>query len=183
MYRSAVTKECIFIVPYDKKWPQKFQKEKQYLKTILSSNHIRRIEHFGSTSIPGMSAKPIIDILVEVDNLINCKRYIVPILISKGYEYFWRPFIGNEPPYYAWFIKRNHQRNRSHHIHMVEDDSQLWDALLFRDYLRDFSDKAKQYDELKQKLLTKYEKDRVNYTKQKTDFIKKVISEAKFYYR
>lgn len=117
-----------------------------------------------------------------MNSLEETKERIVPILESEGYEYFWRPTIGNEPPYYAWFIKRNSQGNRTHHIHMVEPDSELWERLLFRDYLKDFPAEAKRYETLKKTLSKRYAHDRIEYTKQKSAYITNVTNKAIEYY-
>jgi len=180
---AKVVREEILIVPYNSEWPSLFEKEAAFLHSKLSKNLVKRIKHFGSTAIPGMSAKPIIDILVEVSSLKETKKKIVPILESEGYEYFWRPTIGNKPPYYAWFIKRNSDRKRTHHIHMVKADSELWDRLYIRDYLREFPDEAKRYNELKKSLSEKYPNNRVEYTKGKTEFIVSITKKAKEYYK
>ena len=180
---AKVVKEKVEIVPYDKNWPTMFKKEKNYLTKILPNNIVNRIEHFGSTAIPEISAKPIIDMLVEVSSLEETKKRVVPILEAKGYDYFWRPTIGNEPPYYAWFIKRGKNGERTHHIHMVEADSELWDRLYFRDYLRKFPKEAKCYEKLKFELAKKFNNDRVEYTKRKTNFIVKLTKKAKEYYK
>jgi len=179
---KQITQEPIEIVLYNPQWPHDFTKEKEHLLSILPHELIYRIEHFGSTAIPGLSAKPIIDILVEVRSLSDTKKHIVPKLTKQGYEYLWRPIIGESPPYYAWFIKRNKKNKRTHHIHMVEADSELWDRLYFRDYLREFPSIAKQYDSLKKTLAAKYPKDRVRYTKEKSAFIKKITTTSKHYY-
>lgn len=178
---NELVREKITIVSYDFSWPQQFADEKEFLESILPKALFNRIEHFGSTAVSGLSAKPIIDMIVEVTSLKGCKKKIVPLLVSKGYEYFWRPTFGDQPPYYVWFIKRNKQGLRTHHIHMVEQDSPLWDALLFRDYLRKDSEGAKRYEQLKHDLAKKYEYDRVSYTKEKTQFIKSSLQKAKFY--
>ncbi|MBE0523038.1 MAG: GrpB family protein [Methanosarcinales archaeon] len=155
-----------------------------FLRRKLPHDLIKRIEHFGSTAVPGLSAKPIIDILVEVTSLEETKKQIVPILENEGYEYFWRPAFGDDgPPYYAWLIKRNSKSKRTHHIHMFEEDSELWDRLYFRDYLRQFPDKAKCYDELKINLSEKYPNDRIEYTEEKSDFILLITKKAKEYYK
>lgn len=180
---EELVREEIAIATYNPRWPSLFKKESAFLRRKLSKKLVKRIEHFGSTAVPGLSAKPIIDILVEVSSLGETKKQIVPILESEGYEYFWRPAFGdNGPPYYAWFIKRNSKGERMHHIHMVEANSKLWDRLYFRDYLREFPAEAKRYDELKRTLSRKYPNDRVKYTKAKTDFIISVTKKAKQYY-
>ncbi|MDD5567361.1 MAG: GrpB family protein [Patescibacteria group bacterium] len=180
---QELVKEEISIVPYNQNWPQMFEDEADFLRAKLPKNLVKRIEHFGSTAVPGLSAKPIIDILVEVASLEETKKQIVPILIAEGYEYFWRPAIGDQPPYYAWFIKRGAQGQRTHHIHMVESDSELWDRLYFRDYLRQFPEEARRYDELKRDLSNKYSRDRVKYTVAKSDYIQTVTEKAKKYYQ
>lgn len=179
---KELVQEEIEIEPYNPSWPLLFKKQKDFLEEVLPNDLIGKIEHFGSTAIPGLSAKPIIDILVEVNSFEDVKEKIVPILESEGYEYFWRPTIGNEPPYYAWFIKRNSQGKRTHHIHMVEPDSELWVRLLFRDYLKDFPAEAKRYETLKKTLSKRYAHDRIEYTKQKSAYITNVTNKAIEYF-
>jgi len=117
-------------------WPSKFREEKEHLLTDFPNKLISRIEDFGSTAISNMAAKPIIDILVEVTSIEGVKKRIVTVLESEGYDYFYRPIWGDDvPPFYTWFIKRDANGNRTHHIHMMESDSEHWDRLLFRDYL------------------------------------------------
>ncbi len=118
---ARVVQEDVLVVPYDPTWPGLFRQEKEHLLSCLPADLIRRIEHFGSTAVPGLSAKPIVDMLVEVTSLDETKRRVVPILESQGYDYFWRPTWGDDvPPWYAWFIKRDSKGARTHHIHMVE---------------------------------------------------------------
>lgn len=181
---EELVKEEISIVPYDSAWPKIFEDEAAFLRNELPQTIIKRIEHFGSTAVVGLSAKPIIDMLVEVTSLEETKKQVVPILEAEGYEYFWRPAFGDDgPPYYAWFIKRNAEGKRTHHIHMVEADSLLWDRLYFRDYLRKFPAEAKRYDELKRKLSVEHPNDRVKYTEEKSSYILAVTEKAKEYYR
>ena len=138
---------------------------------------VNRIEHFGSTAVPGLAAKPIIDMLVEVSGLSQARRVIAPVLERQGYDYFWRPTAGDAtPPFYAWFIRRNPGTlARTHHIHMVERHFQEhWDRLLFRDYLRAHSDTAAEYEALKRRLAALHAHDRVEYTMEKSEFISSV---------
>ncbi|MEW6212139.1 MAG: GrpB family protein [Acidobacteriota bacterium] len=172
-------REEISIVPYDTQWPKLFESEADFLLSRLPEDLIRRIEHFGSTSITGLAAKPVIDILVEVSSLEETKKRIAPLLEAEGYDYFWRTDV--EPPY-AWFIKRDCAGRRTHHLHLVEADSNLWSGLYFRDYLRQFGDEARKYEELKKSLAEKYPNDRVAYTKGKAEFIAAVTEEARRYF-
>ncbi|MBW1805081.1 MAG: GrpB family protein [Deltaproteobacteria bacterium] len=178
-----VTKEQIAIEPYNTMWHLMFKEEKEHLLSCLPNKLINRIEHFGSTAVPDLAAKPIIDMLVEVTSLEETKERIVPVLKSQGYDYFWRPVWDDDvPPFYAWFIKRDANGNRTHHIHMVEHNFEHWDRLSFRDYLIDHPATAKEYQKLKYQLAGKYESDRVRYTGKKTEFIQKITQLAKSYY-
>lgn len=163
-----VTSELVSVVPYDARWPAVFKEEKAHHLSCLPAHLIRRIEHFGSTAVPGMPAKPIVDMLVEVTDLAETQRRVVPILEDQGYEYFWRPTAGEDtPPYYAWFIKRDALGHRTHHIHMVEEHFELWQRLLFRDYLIEFAQVAQDYGALKQQLAESAGRDRIAYTRAK----------------
>jgi GrpB-like predicted nucleotidyltransferase (UPF0157 family) len=179
-----VIQEDVTIVPYDPTWTLMFEREKNHLLTCLPNDLIRRIEHFGSTAIPNMSAKPIVDLLVEVASLEETKKRIAPILEAQGYDYFWRPTSGDDtPPFYAWFIRRDSKGRRTHHIHMVEREHEHWERLLFRDYLIENPGIAKEYEVLKLSLADKYPNDRVAYTKGKTEFILRVTEAAKECYK
>ncbi|HEX9655172.1 MAG TPA: GrpB family protein [bacterium] len=181
---KKVVQEDVAIVPCDPQWPQLFEQEKNHLSSCLPRELIRRIEHFGSTAIPNLSAKPIIDILVEVTSLEETKKSIVPILEAQRYDYFWRPTAGDDvPPFYAWFIKRDAHGIRTHHLHMVERDFEHWQRLLFRDYLIEHPEIAKEYEALKLRLAGEFPNDRVAYTRGKTEFIVRVTQIAKEHYK
>ena len=180
---KRVLQEDVSIVPSNPAWPRMFEEEKEHLLSCLPQELIGRIEHLGSTAIPNLAAKPIVDILVEVTSLEETKRRIVPVLEAQGYDYFWRPTHGDDgPPFYAWFIKRDSAGVRTHHIHMVESDFEHWDRLLFRDYLIEHPATAKEYEALKLNLARDYPNDRVAYTNGKTEFIVRVTQSAKEYY-
>jgi GrpB-like predicted nucleotidyltransferase (UPF0157 family) len=177
---ARVVKEKISVVAYDPSQPELFENERLHLQSCLPSDLVKGIEHFGSTAIPGLPAKPIIDILVEVGSLDETKRRIAPILEAQGYDYFWRPSFGdNTPSFYAWFIKGDEHGNRTHHIHMVEAHFEHWDRLLFRDYLIKHPDVVREYGDLKMRLSDVHENDRVAYTRAKSDFINRVTKKAK----
>jgi len=177
---KRVLEEAVAIVPYNPAWPQLFEEEKRHLLHSLPRDLISRIEHFGSTAIPNLAAKPIIDMLVEVTSLEETKEKIVPLLEAQGYDYFWRATHGEDgPPFYAWFIKRDSNGNRTHHIHMLESDFEHWDRLLFRDYLIEHPATAKEYELLKLRLSRDYRDDRVAYTNGKTEFVGRVTEAAK----
>jgi GrpB-like predicted nucleotidyltransferase (UPF0157 family) len=181
---ARLVREEVAVVPYDPRWVEMFEQERLHLLSCLPADLIKRIEHFGSSAVPGLAAKPIVDILVEVTSLDETKQRIVPILEAQGYDYVWRPSSGDDtPPFYAWFIKRDKNGKRTHHIHMVESQFEHWDRLLFRDYLIEHPEVAREYGDLKMQLSSAHQNDRVAYTQAKSDFIKRVTETAKRYYR
>jgi GrpB-like predicted nucleotidyltransferase (UPF0157 family) len=180
---QRVVREEISIVPYDSRWPEIFRQEKEHLQECLPKGLLKRIEHFGSTAVPGLWAKPIIDILVEVTSLEQTKEKIVPVLESQGYEYFWRPSLFKGQASYPFFIKRNEKGIRTHHIHIIESNLEDTDELLFRDYLIGHPQTAAQYQSLKLSLAKLYPNDREAYTNGKTDLIVKVVEEAKRFFK
>ena len=80
---ARVAKEEVAIVPYDTRWPEMFRKERLHLQSCLPADLVVRVEHFGSTAVPGLPAKPIVDILVEVTSLDETKERIAPILEAQ----------------------------------------------------------------------------------------------------
>jgi GrpB-like predicted nucleotidyltransferase (UPF0157 family) len=175
-----VLREEVAVVDYDPAWPERFREEAEHLRSCLPRALVGRIEHFGSTAVPGLAAKPIVDMLVEVASLDAAKAEVVPILEAQGYDYFWRPTAGDDvPPFYAWFIKRDALGRRTHHIHMVEAHFEHWDRLLFRDLLIERPDMARRYEALKRRLAAAYPLDRVAYARAKTDFIVRATEQAK----
>ena len=176
---TELTHEHIEIVPYDAEWLMRFAKEEARLLRSLPADLVIRIDHIGSTAVPGLSAKPIIDVQVEVSSLERVRREVVPIMKDLAYEFIWRPTIGEHGPFYAWFIKRNAKGERTVHVHMVEPDEASEDRLLFRDHLRAHPHEAQRYEALKQGLASAHPDDRAAYTLSKTPFIAEVIREAR----
>ena len=178
---QRVLKEEIVIVPYDSRWPGRFREEETHMRAVLPAQLLGRIEHYGSTAVPGLAAKPIVDMLIEVTDLDATRARIAPILEAKGYDYFWRPTFGDDvPPWYAWFIKRDQPRGtRTHHLHMITKAAEFtehWRALLFRDYLRTHPGIARDYGALKVRLAEEHRHDRIAYTRGKSEFIAEVMA-------
>jgi len=171
-----VIAEEVALAPHDPRWPEIFQQEKARLLALFPEYLTGRIEHFGSTAVPGLAAKPIVDMLVEIADLALARQHIAPVLESLGYDYFWRPTWGDDgPPFYAWFIKRNEAGIRQCHIHVVEPHFEHWNRLRFRDYLIAHPETAREYEALKWRLAREHAHDRVAYTAAKTDFITAVM--------
>lgn len=166
----------VVIVNYNPQWKILFEQESAHLCDVLDRDLITRIEHFGSTAIPGLAAKPIIDILLGVSSLIQAKIIAVPQLESLGYAYW----LDNLDPQRMFFVKGLPPNSpRTHHIHMVEPDSILWERLVFRDYLCKHSDEAARYAQLKYHLAQRFSSDREAYTKGKEDYIEAVMQKTR----
>jgi GrpB-like predicted nucleotidyltransferase (UPF0157 family) len=149
----------------------KFETERSFLAPILSPWLAGPIEHVGSTAVPGLPAKPIIDIMAAVSSLV-ASRPAIQAVVAAGYSYY---------PYKAevmhWFCKPS-PSHRTHHLHLVSYQSSLWlERLAFRDALRSSPELAAEYAELKRTLAVKFRLDREGYTKAKAPFIKEVLSE------
>jgi GrpB-like predicted nucleotidyltransferase (UPF0157 family) len=176
-------REEVCIAPYDSNWPDLFRREAEHLRSCLPGGLIRRIEHFGSTAVPGLAAKPVVDILVQVTSLRVARTEIAPILEAQNYDYFWRPSFGDDvPPWYAFFIKRDRRAIRTHHIHMVTRGPAFkahWERLHFRDTLIANPQVARAYKNLKITLAADHPNDRVAYTSGKTAFIERITAQGK----
>jgi len=156
----------IIISEYNPQWPGMFETEKAFLARLLPQFITGGIEHVGSTSVPGLAAKPIIDIMLGVSTLAD-SRDAIEILSANGYCYY---------PYKSdvmhWFCKPTPDI-RSHHLHLVPYNSPLWlERLAFRDHLRTNPQAAAEYSELKRKLAREHREDRELYTQKKWPFIR-----------
>ncbi len=166
----------IVIVEYDPHWPVLFQQESARIREVLDKNIITRIEHFGSTAVPGLAAKPIVDLLVGVRSLAEAKQVAVSGLETLGYAYWF----DNPDPQRMFFVKGLPPNSpRTHHIHMVEPDSLQWERLLFQDYLCKHSDEAARYAQLKRQLAQRFSTNREAYTSGKAEYIESVMQKAR----
>jgi len=163
--------EEIHIEKYDPQWVQKFETEKLLLEKALGSWIEGGIHHVGSTAVPGLDAKPIIDIQIGIHNLSQAKECI-PIL--EKIDYCYAPY----KPYMHWLCKPS-PIHREFHLQLMETSHPQWKArLTFRDYLRAHPDIAKQYAELKNRLAVQYRTDREGYTEAKTNFVESILAKT-----
>jgi GrpB-like predicted nucleotidyltransferase (UPF0157 family) len=164
----------VVIVPYDPEWVKAFQNE-AILIHLAIGRYITVIEHIGSTSVPGLAAKPIIDILIGVKSLSDT-RLFVPRLFALGYSYY--PEYEDELPERR-YLDKTPPDGPGFHLHMVEPTTVFFRRhLFFRDYLRSHPASAAEYAALKNELAQKFGSDREGYTNAKTDFIKRIENEA-----
>lgn len=159
---------------YNPEWQVLFEVEKQRLLGEFG-DRIIAIEHIGSTSIPGLAAKPIIDMNVAVASLDDIGVF-VETLPQMGYEYIpERRFQDRQ-----FFPKGPHEQ-RTHHLNLVEMMSETgWEyPLLFRNYLRANTAARDEYAQLKQGLADRYADNRASYTEAKSDFIRRILQKAR----
>lgn len=159
---------------YNPKWSRLFEQEKELLLKTFG-NRIIAIEHIGSTAVPGLPAKPIIDINVAVPSLSDIDDFITK-LQELGYEYIpERRFSDRQ------FFPKGPSEKRTHHLNLVEITSETgWkNQLLFRDYLRKHDDVKNEYTKLKSELAKKYADNRDEYTERKSKFVISIIEEAR----
>ena len=163
----------VHIVSYDPDWPSKFEAERTLLidaigRWLVASS----IEHIGSTAIPGLAAKPVIDIMAGVESLEGSRAALA---VLERYQYFYAPY---RTQVMHWFCKPSPAR-RTHHLHLVPLGSPLWiEQLVFRDYLRTHPDLALEYAALKRRLAEAYRFDREAYTAAKAPFVQRMLGEA-----
>lgn len=176
---QRVLSERVDVVDYDSAWPAFFESEAARLAAYFPPGLIRRLEHIGSTAVPGLAAKPIIDILVGVNDFALVTERVAPAMEQGGYDYFFRPAFGDDGPRYPWFIGRDASGARLSHIHVaLIDDTPQWDRVVFRDYLRRHPDAARNYAALKRDLAARFADDREAYTLAKTAFIHAAMERA-----
>ena len=170
----------IELIEYDPQWPGRFSEEASRLRQVLDPEIVLEIEHVGSTAVPSLCAKPVIDILIVVSSVADARRAIEP-LQSLGYI-FWSDnprkdrlfFVKGMPP---------HGTARTHHLHFMERGTEAKEYRLFRDYLRAHQCAARQYAVLKRRLATAHWNDREAYTDAKTVFVTACLAKAQLHLR
>lgn len=166
-------KPPVIIVEYNHRWPIMYEEEKAQILSVIGGK-ILAIEHIGSTAVPGLGGKPIIDVMVGVRRLYIAKKCIEP-LATIGYEYV--PEYEVSIPDRRYFRKGPPERHR--HLHMIELGSNFWEShILFRDYLRAHPETAQEYYELKKELAARFGSDSLGFTNAKTKFIESVVKKA-----
>jgi GrpB-like predicted nucleotidyltransferase (UPF0157 family) len=169
----------IILVPHDPGWAARFEAEAEALRAELGAL-ARRIEHVGSTAVPDLIAKPVIDIQVSVVSLATLKPFLFA-LTRLGYTHLADP----DPVFernYPYFHKPVDWPN-THHVHLCEEGSELeWKHLAFRDRLRSSAQAREEYAELKRKLAALHggatHEQRLGYVEGKNEFVRRILSAA-----
>ncbi len=172
-YRSAPVR----LEAYDPRWPERYAAEVRVLRTALGAD-LRATEHVGSTAIPGMPAKPVIDILADVDDRGEFRGVVRRL---RGIGYVYDPAAEADDPARRVFRKGpdDMDRLRTHHLHVTEAGGHYWRRLVaFRDHLRHHPDAAEAYRSLKQQLVARLAHDSRAYTAAKHEFVTAIERQA-----
>jgi GrpB-like predicted nucleotidyltransferase (UPF0157 family) len=162
----------IALSAYDPEWPRRFDDERRLLEPVLAAWLEGGIHHVGSTAIPGVSAKPIIDMIAGVHHLEEARAAFEPLARCSYHHAPHRPDEAH------WFGKPS-LSDRTHQLHLTVPGSALWrERLAFRDALRADAALANEYEALKLQLAEEHPDDIVAYTHGKTAFIVRVLADA-----
>ena len=163
----------IEVVDYDRDWPRQYVAERDRIDAAIGDVALA-IEHVGGTAVPGLPAKPVIDLMVGVEDIERAGPAVAG-LINLGYEYV--PELESQLPDRRYFRRGSPE---SHHVHMVPVSSDYWaEHLLFRDYLRTHPQAAEEYGKLKLGLAGRHRLDRDAYRAGKVPFIDTVVAAAR----
>lgn len=161
---------AIELVDYNPAWPEQFARERDALEPVLRPWLSGDIVHIGSTAVPGMPAKPVIDLMAPVHNL-DGSRAAIDAVAALNYVYF--PY---QHDVMHWFCKPS-PWVRTHHLHLVPLDSPMWrQRLAFRDVLRTDPLVFAEYAVLKRDLAERFRHDREAYTDGKSPFVARILT-------
>jgi len=168
----------IALVDHDPAWKTIYDEEKAQILAGVDVKFITRIEHFGSTSIPNIKAKPYIDIIIETPKDLLFNEILIKAFETLGYVYFKVPERDEFEAYMSFGKGYNldGEKEQIFHIHMCAKDNLMWQQTGFRDYLIANPESAKAYEDLKIDLATTHKNDRGAYVLLKTDFINNILA-------
>lgn len=168
----------VILSPYNPAWPQWFSEEKEILLRLIGPDNIVRVSHYGSTSVPGLMAKPTVDILLEIAEGTDIKGLIASLPYPE-YICLNPPTMPSEPPHLV-FLKGYTSTGfaeKVYHIHVRYPGD--WNELHFRDYLITHPETAAEYAALKSRLLKDFKYNRDGYTEAKAAFIRAITGQAR----
>lgn len=168
----GLNKDIVKLVPYEKDWANEFEKEKKILKEVLGE-YALDIQHVGSTAIPGIVAKPVLDIAVAVESL-DILEILIPILTDAGYDVKNSIEDNNEI-----LARKGSPECRTHYIHIEVLNGEFWKHhILFRDYMLKHPEAVVMYEKIKKESFSLYKDYRKKYTESKHKFIRKILEKA-----
>ena len=167
----------IELVEHNPAWKGIFEMEKKRILEKISKDVILRVEHFGSTAIPGIKAKPYIDIIIEIPETLLFDKDLIKDFEQLGYSYFKVPERENIPAYMSFGKGYNPEgtKEQIYHIHMCPKDNFMWKQIEFRNYLIAHPARAKAYERLKIDSALKHKNDRGGYVLSKTGFVDETL--------
>jgi GrpB-like predicted nucleotidyltransferase (UPF0157 family) len=167
-------RHLVRLVPYEPAWAELYREEEARLRAALGY-HVVQIEHVGSTSVPGLHAKPILDIVVAVKNMADaamCEEAVAPLGYVHTPEH--------DMPGRLYLVKRTEDDKSTHHLNITELGTECWfEHVAFRDYLREHTDAREKYRRLKQDLARRHHEDRPGYLAGKNPFITRILNLAR----
>jgi GrpB-like predicted nucleotidyltransferase (UPF0157 family) len=170
----AAIYEEVALQPHDASWPAAFRAERDRLLFIFPGKFIG-IQHIGSTAVPGLLSKPVIDILAGVSSMTTADELVEPLCRS---DYTTSAEFNATLPDSRWFMRWSNGR-RTHHLHLAVHGSEFWvQRLRFRDALLADTMLAAKYSQLKSALALTHRTDREAYTNAKSEFIRAAIKDA-----
>jgi len=176
---SNQAEDRIIVVPYDPRWAEQFVDESRAIRACVDAAIPLAIEHFGSTAIPGVPAKPIIDILIGASRqhwsaIVEALKRIAYVHWEDNPDADREFLVKGMPPFGT---------RRTHHVHLCEVGGPLWERLLFRDYLRTHADDRQAYATLKHRLAAEHPDDREAYTRGKDILVAEIMDRARAWRR
>ncbi|GLU43889.1 GrpB family protein [Allomuricauda sp. NBRC 101325] len=165
------------LLDHDPNWKHVFASEKGQILEKIGSDKILRIEHFGSSSIPNIKAKPYIDLLIEIPDSLLFDEGLIEQFNSLGYTHFKVPERDGIDAYMSFGkgYRLDGVKEQIFHIHMCPKNNVMWQQINFRDYLIANEERARAYENLKIALANTYRNDRGAYVLGKTEFIKETL--------
>lgn len=166
----SLKKDTVVLESYNPEWKEMYKEEETRLKELLGNNIIK-VMHVGSTSIEGLSAKPVIDIMVTVNKLSDVENFKNLFKLEDGYDF--RDDKGEKGEY---LVRKGTEEARTHFIHIIEDKSvRYYNFTKFKTYLLNHPERVKEYEDLKKELSVKFSDDRKSYTASKNEFIQNIL--------
>ncbi|HAA16598.1 MAG TPA: hypothetical protein DCE41_34770 [Cytophagales bacterium] len=166
------------LVDHNPGWKSIYEAEKELILNNVNSEALLQIEHFGSSSIPGIQSKPYIDLMIEIPGELLFDEGLIAQFEQIGYTH-WQIPAHDGIETYSSFGKGYNSEGRPDqifHIHMCPGSNAMWQQIAFRDYLLTHPERARAYEQLKQELVAKYATDRGAYRNGKTEFIQETLA-------
>jgi len=173
MKTTGLKKGTVKVLQHQASWHTNFEKEKELILSI-KSKYIKDVRHVGSTSIPNMPAKPIIDIIIGIDNFYNASK-LIKSLAKIGYEFRLKP------RKFQWLFVKKEGDNETHYLKILRYKGNYWNKCIkFREVLMNAKKVFEQYKKIKLELEKNYGDNRVEYTKKKNNLLAKIKSLKKY---